>query len=230
MSFSEKIKNSIDELIENYIITISNEFNIPENRLKEIFNNTSNIKTVQNLVIKDVDKDISKDISKDKDVNLSKLTKNELIEMCKTKNIKTNSKNTKSELIDMLKNTQSKVSINTDSITKKLIATIPTISIKRNKFNNYEHEETSFVFNNKEKKVYGKQKSDGTIEPLTKKDIDLCNKYKFSYYIPDNLNENKNIDNNDFEEELEEEVDDEEDVEEVEELEDEEEEFEEEFE
>lgn len=220
MSFSEKIKISIDQLLENYIINISNEFNIPVNKLKEIFNNSSIVKDNQNSIIKD---------NKEKDNNLSKLTKLELMEMCKTKNIKTNSKNTKSDLIDMLKNNETKVSINTESITKKLIATIPTISIKRNKFNNYEHEETSFVFNNKEKKVYGKQKSDGTVEPLSKKDIDLCNKYKFSYYIPDNLNENKNIDNDDFEDELEE-VDEEEDVEEVEEIEDEEEEFEEEFE
>ena len=83
------------------------------------------------------------------------------------------------------------------------------------------------MFNNKEKKVYGKQNSDGSIEPLTKDDINLCNKYKFDYFIPDNLNKESKDDNDlDEEEEELEDLEEDEDVEEIEEEEELEEEFE----
>lgn len=65
--------------------------------------------------------------------------------------------------------------------------------IKKNKFNNFEHEETKLLFNNKTKSVIGKQLDDGTIEyNLTEEDIDNCHKFKFKYTIPDNLDSGKN--------------------------------------
>ena len=58
---------------------------------------------------------------------------------------------------------------------------IPTIQISKNKFGNYEHNETGFVFSKADKSVIGKQKDDGTIIKLTEVDIEQCNIYKFTY-------------------------------------------------
>ena len=45
------------------------------------------------------------------------------------------------------------------------------------------------VFSKLDKNVIGKQNEDGTIIELTKNDIELCNKFKFKYILPENLNE-----------------------------------------
>ena len=221
MSLTEIIQQSINDAITKYITTISNKFSIDKNELLKIWNND----TV------DKNKPIYDD-TKQKIVNsLSKLTKPELIELCKTKGLKT--KGTKSELIETLSNDENKKLTvkSSDKITTKLIAKIPSISIKRNKFDNFEHEETSFVFDNKEKKVYGKQNPDGSVSPLTKEDINLCNKYKFLFVTPDNLESKNSVKNEDDLEDIDDEINDEEEDEEdeLEEIE-EEEEFEEEFE
>ena len=46
----------------------------------------------------------------------------------------------------------------------------------------------------KNKKVYGKQNTDGSVDKLTEKDIDICNKYKFLYILPTNLDEKSGLD------------------------------------
>ena len=230
MSFSKKIQKSVDDTIQDFIKNISKTYNIDYTEIYNIWSNGYDIKNlntietqvqVQNQNITSNSKDDKQKIIN----NLNKLTKPDLVEMCKNKGLKT--KGTKAELIELLSQDELKVNKPSDSIIKKLVASIPPISIKRNKFNNYEHEETSFVFNNKEKKVYGKQNSDGSIEPLTKDDINLCNKYKFDYFIPDNLNKESKDDNDlDEEEEELEDLEEDEDVEEIEEEEELEEEFE----
>ena len=88
-------------------------------------------------------------------------------------------------------------------VLKKLVEPIQQIKITRNAFQNYEHEETHFVFDNVTKKVIGKQNSDGTISDLTHDDIDICNKYKFPFVIPENLDKNKTTEE-EYEEEYEE--------------------------
>ncbi|MDC0230933.1 SAP domain-containing protein [Aureispira] len=65
---------------------------------------------------------------------------------------------------------------------------IPVIQIRRNQFGNYEHKETGFVFSKIDKNVIGKQNDSGVLDELTEDDIELCNKYKFKYVIPSNLN------------------------------------------
>ena len=50
------------------------------------------------------------------------------------------------------------------------------------------------IFNKHTKKVIGKQHSDGQIVELSHSDIDLCNKYKFSYNLPENLNKKSTLD------------------------------------
>jgi hypothetical protein len=223
MSFSENVQNLINDTILKYIDKVSIKYKINKDDLVKMWNSKEN------------SEEKMYDDNKQKVVNgLSKLTKPELEKMCKSKGLKT--KGTKAELIEVLSNDECKKTIlkSQESINTKLIAKVPSIAIKRNKFNNYEHEETSFVFDNKEKKVYGKQNSDGSISQLTKEDINLCNKYKFAYVIPDNLDSKSNKEgegDDELEEYIEDDLNEDDDVDEdeLEEVEEEEEEFEEEF-
>ena len=76
----------------------------------------------------------------------------------------------------------------TANIIKQLSTNIPTLMIRKNKFGNYEHQESGLIFNPGSKKVIGTQDSTGNILTITSEDIELCNKYKFEYCIPENLN------------------------------------------
>jgi hypothetical protein len=79
------------------------------------------------------------------------------------------------------------------SILKKLSENAQTFAIRKNKFGNFIHPETELVFNDKTKKVVGKQKDDGTISELTEDDIETCKKFKFQYDIPNNLDSKDDI-------------------------------------
>lgn len=157
---------------------------------------------------------------------LTKLSKTELVELCKTKNLKHTG--TKPELIQRLVNFE-KEKTHQPQITPKLVhKAVPPIALHRNKFGNFEHTDTNFVFNEKTEKVYGRQNADGTVSPLAVDDINLCNKFKFSYDIPLNLQDNTNtttdkalleLEEEEEEEELEVEVEEEDEEEEEEEVE-----------
>lgn len=51
---------------------------------------------------------------------------------------------------------------------------MPMILAARNKFGNYEHGETGFLFCRDTHKVYGRQNRNGTIAKLTIKDYEKC--------------------------------------------------------
>jgi hypothetical protein len=135
---------------------------------------------------------------------VSKPNKAELIALCKTHGKKCSG--TKSILVNRLlgkDETDESVKIKTKitkqevvkdvPVIKKLTANIPNILIRRNKFNNYEHPETSLIFDNETKLVIGKQKDDGTIDQLTEDDIDQCNAFKFKFKIPRDLDQKLNL-------------------------------------
>jgi hypothetical protein len=71
----------------------------------------------------------------------------------------------------------------TQTVKKLIIKRSPIFNIRKNKFENYEHVETGFVFNRETKRVIGKQNLDGTINELTDIDILTCQKYKFQYEV-----------------------------------------------
>jgi len=204
MSLSDKIQSEIQKIVNLYIESVSSKYDLDKNELLILWNNNTNIKSNQQNIIVNEDK-------KENNNTLIKLSKAELVEMCKSKKLKTGG--TKQDLVDRLSGEEkcnmtsisSKIEKKVSPpIIKKLIEKIPSIQIRRNKFDNFEHEETSFVFNNKTQKVYGKQNKDGSVADLTSEDIDLCNKYKFSYYIPENLDKKdilKNIETEDIEDE-----------------------------
>jgi hypothetical protein len=164
----------------NYISIISKKYNIKENELYEIWNGNNNSTHIQTS-------------SSSQNQELEKLSKNELIEICKNKKLKISG--SKNDLISRIISleTQNKQPETQQTIIKKLAEKIPKLEIKKNEFGNYEHKETSFVFDSKTQKVYGKQNEDGTISELSSEDINLCNKHKFSYLIPNNLDKKINI-------------------------------------
>lgn len=164
-----------------------------------------------------------------------KATKTLLSAMCKAKGLvqSGNKDQILKRILDHLDNedkkTKSSTTATSTSVKKTSTQSIPSmiadkkdnIDIKKNKFGNFEHMETGIVFN-KDKYVIGKQNSNGNVDNLTDKEIDLCKKFKFQYKIPDNLNTNKGLSGvkvdelDDEEDEL-----DDDDLEEEEELEDE---------
>jgi hypothetical protein len=197
MSLSLKIQTEIDNTINIFINKLSTQYNIEKDELLKIWNGNI-VKTQENTVIENTIIDIKKDSNND----LINMNKTELSNICKEKGLKVSG--TKAELISRINSCSDGKKVEkidkvekkdkSPPVVKKLVEKlIPNITIKRNKFDNFEHQETGFVFNNKTQKVYGKQNEDGTIEDLTSEDIDLCNKYKFSYIIPDNLDKKNNL-------------------------------------
>jgi hypothetical protein len=127
--------------------------------------------------------------------------KDMLIAMCKKQGVKVTGK--KDELIQRLVDSLSaekkekKVEPpkkNSDPpVVKAVKDRMAELAIRKNKFGNFEHTQTSLVFNT-DKMVFGRQLEDGKISELTADDIELCKKYKFPYKIPENLNTSKTLD------------------------------------
>lgn len=125
---------------------------------------------------------------------LKKMKKPELQQLCREKNLKVTG--TKSALMDRLlgkevvvekpKSKKSKKKSIAD-VLRKISQNTEVLNIRRNLFNNFEHIETGFVFNETDHKVVGKQNDDGFVVPLTDKDIETCQGYNFDYEIPENI-------------------------------------------
>lgn len=154
-----------------------------------------------------------------------KTTRDMLVAMCKAKGIKQSGK--KNELVARLLESISSSNINNDVVDpikvtvpkgteKSVIKTIKpsSLTIRKNSAGNFEHFETHLVFG-LDKIVYGTQTDIGVVD-LTDSDIENCRKFKFTYKIPENLNNSKSLNDIKVEEIDDEEVDDE-DIEEVEE-------------
>lgn len=210
--------SSLDNVINNLLDKVSSKYNIPKSELIKLYEG-DNKSIDNNNIVNETKKENNTNTQTDETLN--KMNKNELIELCRMKNIKVSG--SKSELIHrLLNNTNSSsanidkpqktvsslfqaqnkqnIANNTPPVIKKLSEKKEVIQIQKNKFGNFEHSGTSFIIDQKTKKVIGKQNSDGTISNLVVSDIDLCNKYKFDYNIPENLDEKE--EEEDYEEEL----------------------------
>lgn len=176
MSYSSVIRDCIYDMVTNYNSEISKRYDIPVDELMNIF--------FTNDIDKVTDKGDEKvvDESDDKRKELSKKSKKELQEMCK--NIEINEKGSKKELIERL------IKGKKETIIDKIKTTITSIIIKRNRFDNYEHEPTGFVFNKNNKCVIGKQSEDGNILQLDDDDFEICKQYKFKFDIPETIDTN----------------------------------------
>jgi len=226
MSLKESAFSGLNSVIFTYINMISQKYYINKEDLRLLWEGSETVQLpiAQPTVITPSLSSAAKE--------LEILTKTQLIEMCKSKNLKVSGN--KSDLIVRILDVESKTQLPSQpvvqsvipqqpQIIKKLVEKIPKLEIKRNAAGYFVHAETSFVFDTKTQKVYGKLISEDQIEELSAKDIDICNKYKFSYILPNNLDKKINIldvkvDELDDDVELEDELDDEfnEDEEEIE--------------
>ena len=78
-----------------------------------------------------------------------------------------------------------------------------TISIVRNKHGHYEHEDTGIVLDRATNKAIGKQNKNGTVDPLSEDDIDMCKNLGFKFVIPHTINskeEKENVEEDDMDE------------------------------
>jgi RNA polymerase primary sigma factor len=96
---------------------------------------------------------------------------------------------------------------------KKLNDGKPSYVLKRNKQGNYEHPETSFVFDKTTKEVYGRQ-TETCVEPLTIDEIEMCRKLNFKCRLPNTLSKTNDEDDiNEEDEDIEEDEDEDDDIE-----------------
>lgn len=205
MSIANLISALINEkFISPFIEAISSKYEIDNDDLHSTWNEISNGDKTTTVVRKTVEK--PKPLEGDGDIELLRgMSKAELTSLCKARGFKTTG--TKDQLIGALtgksvepakpaaKTAASKAKQQqappTPPVKKVIQASVPTIQLRRNDFGNCEHRETGLVFDTDTKQVIGKQNKDGTIDSLTDEDIDTCNKYKFLYVIPTNLDRNK---------------------------------------
>lgn len=206
MSFRNSLFEAIETTINSYIEKIANEYGLDCTELHSLWNKTTSdtlppVSKIAPVFRKSEIVAEKPSETSDGTTNMSKMTKNELVDLCKAKGFKVTG--TKSDLIERLTSTSSskeivvveksreKIVHKEPEVIRHLSANIPTVPIRKNVFGNYEHAETSLLFDEKTRRVIGKQNEDGTVASLSKSDIDLCNKYKFQYEIPSNLNESK---------------------------------------
>lgn len=180
------LSQGIESTFKKYIEVISNKYNINHQELINLWNEQNDYTTT----------------NMNNDINLEILTKEQLVSMCKSKGLKYSG--SKKVLIGYLNGEQNGIAKKTitknkdkekevstpDNVIKKIVANIPTISITKNSFGNFEHKDSQLLFNNKTRQVIGKQNPNGNIDILSKEDIDLCNRYKFIYVMPENLDNN----------------------------------------
>ena len=202
MSLSYSVKTAVDNVVYQFILKVAEKYDLDANELLiewEGGEGSGNIKPNENI-------NDGFDHSK-----LLKMKVPELKALCKKKGLK--STGNKDNLISLIlkgKTSSSSVKEETNSVktkspvtatvVKKLSNVNTTFAIRKNAHGNHEHPETTFVFDPKTKKVIGKQNENGKVDPLSEKDIDICNKYKFSYVLPENLDSNARLEDEHVEE------------------------------
>lgn len=196
MSLSYSVKTAVDNVVHQFILKVAEKYDLDANELLVEWEGSDNVKPSND------DADHQKILT----MNVA-----DLKGLCKKKGLKTTGN--KSDLLTRVlkgetesiqekakaKPTKTKSPV-TATVIKKLSNANTTIPIRKNSHGNHEHPETSFVFDPKTKKVTGKQNENGQVDPLTEEDIDICNKYKFSYMLPDNLDSNTKLEDEHVEE------------------------------
>lgn len=230
MSFA----TSFDGMVRDFCRILSEKYSLNETEVLSVWTGSSSmpVKSVtasssSSVSASSVQDDADTEITKEK---IMSATKDMLAAMCKKKGLKQSGK--KEDLYKRLVESLSAPSTTAEApkkpstssgkkedapVIKSIKERTAELAIRKNKFGNFEHVPTGLIFNT-DKMVCGKQLPDGTVLELTSIDIDTCNKYKFPFKMPENLNtSSKNMDDvkiEDMEEELLDEEDIEDDVEE----------------
>ena len=167
-SYGKMLSRSVNDVLDKYLDDISNKYNIDRIELKNMWDK--------------IEVESKPKVCNDKLISeMNSKKKNELVELCKEMELDT--KGNKKDLVARIVKEKTKP----NNIMKKIKSSINSIIIKKNKWDNYEHTPTRFVFNPNNKTVIGKQENDGNVIQLNKDDITICNQYKFKYNLPTNL-------------------------------------------
>lgn len=114
--------------------------------------------------------------SKTREKILMSKTKPELVRMCIEKNI--NAKGLKKDLVSKL--------LNMKEYNPKII------DITKNRQGQLMHKDTRLIFDPSTKRVIGKENPEnGTMEKLSRMDIELCKDYKFPYKLPETIDDDR---------------------------------------
>lgn len=209
MSFSKNLDKTIEQVIHLYAKKISEIHNIEYKELLKLWSDEEN----GNNSSPEQNKTTQIDNSAQREV-LEKMSKAELTQLCKDRGLKVSGskdcqmarllgeeepKPTPKKKSSPPKTKATKKEMKADKVSntkviKNIIGNKPAIPVRRNQFGNYEHAETSLIFNNSDRNVIGKQLEDGTVAELTKEDINICNKFKFPYKLPENLDKKGDLD------------------------------------
>ena len=193
-TYKEQLERSVDDLIRSFISDVSSKFNISKDDLNNMWDKKEDkvVNKEEGCGNKGGEEDIEK---------YNKMKKSDLVNICNELKISKSGK--KGDLINRIIKKQNRK----DNIIDKLNLSLNSIVIKKNEYNNYVHIPTSFVFNRDTKCVIGKEVEEGQIVQLNKNDINICNKYKFKYNIPDDLNNDGNESEDDIDDILEDDSD-----------------------
>lgn len=184
-TLTKRLSVAVNEHMYRFLESLATEYNLDKETLKSLWTGNST-------------KSVAKSVSDD---NLSNLTRAELVQLCKQKSLKCSG--TKSELLERLlgkDNGQPKRAPGPKKVPskkthvsreKKVLDTLaqmsPKTTVRRNKFGNHVHPETSFVFDSETREVVGKQNDDGTVSSLSKEDVETCVRFKLKARMPENL-------------------------------------------
>ena len=197
MSLTQTLNKAVEDIVHTFIKQIADKHDLDPSSLLELWEGTQSPEGPKpDSVASEID-----------EARLLKCNKSELQALCKSRGLKTTG--TKARLISAL---QGNTSADTKpvpkskkssgkkapAVVKKLTTT--AIQLRRNQYRNYEHAETSLVFDGKTQKVIGHQNDDGSISALTAENIDVCNQYKFNYDLPADLNADTRLEDTHVEE------------------------------
>jgi hypothetical protein len=200
----------ITNIVDNYLIKISEKYNIDIGELRECVDSKLSGEKKASKNESESEKESMIDMNDISVERLSKCTKPELMALCKACVLKTGGK--KEELMERLmefsknksegKKESPKVvpkkqkNDMTDVVKKIVESNVEKIAIRRNTFGNFEIPSLGFVINKNTQHVYGKQLPDGKVADLTEEDIEECHRRNIEVEMPRDLGVGKNNENN----------------------------------
>jgi len=196
-SISDKYKSFSDNLATDLFKAVVSRYGIPFDELWELYSNekSENLQNIKPQKVETQEIEVST-------TDILSMKVAELKALCKTRGLKVSGK--KNDLLERLlgrkvddkevkspvRKSPKKKSKSFTTKEKDVVKKVkpPSLKISKNSNGEYMHEDSKLVFNPDTKKVFAKYIEGEGNQPLTKEDIELCNKFRFAYEMPDNLN------------------------------------------
>lgn len=204
MSFSDLIISTVNKAVDSFIEQVADKYNISGQELRSLWNGNQTKTQAKPKKAPEPEKVTEAAPSLTNNSELSGLKKPELVALCKARNL--SSTGTKDEMIARLTGgaapakkkspaKPTKEAKESKSEPKPVVKSVQTkiepFKVSKNSFGNHEHAQTGLVLDKDTKKIIGTQNPKGHIDPLTDEGIEICNKYKLQYVLPENLNAKK---------------------------------------